>query len=242
MVLPLYDHSPFKWPTPPYVTWALIAANVVVFLLQSALTVEQNAVLATLAGLTPAGFTDRDFPEPALWALLTLITHAFLHANFWHVAGNMIFLWVFGDDVEEALGHARFLLFYLICAAGSGAVYVASDPGSRLSLIGASGAVAGVVAAYLLFRPCEKVTVLVFVVPVRIRSFWVIGGWAIWQVLEVASRQHDGVAYWAHVGGLAIGALCFVLMRPPGVPLFECAQVQPVLAEGEGAGPPRTPR
>ena len=110
---------------------------------------------------------------------MTLITYMFLHANFWHIFGNMIFLWVFGDDIEEALGHWRFLAFYLSCGVGAGIAFVLSDLHSNMELIGASGAVAGVIAAYLLFRPCAKVTVLVGLLVVRVRAFWVIRQLAI---------------------------------------------------------------
>jgi membrane associated rhomboid family serine protease len=233
MVMPLYDHSPFRWPTPPYVTWLLIAINVVVFLLQSDTGPDQMDAIDHVAGLIPAAFTAEGISVAALPAPLTLITYTFLHGNFWHIFGNMIFLWVFGDDVEEALGPWRFLAFYLACGIGAGLAFVLSDPSSMTELIGASGCVAGVIAAYLMFRPCAKVTVLVFMLPIRIRAFWVIGGWAIWQVFEVASRTQDDVAYWAHVGGLATGAILFVLMRPPGVQLFECAQPEPILAGGK---------
>jgi membrane associated rhomboid family serine protease len=150
----------------------------------------------------------------------------------------MIFLWVFGDDIEEALGHVRFLLFYLGCGVGSGIAFVLSDLHSQVELVGASGAVAGVIAAYLLFRPCAKVTVLFSVLVLRIAAYWVIGGWALWQFVEVASRAEDGVAYWAHVGGLLTGGVLFVLMRPAGVELFECVQPDEVVVEGAGE-PPR---
>jgi membrane associated rhomboid family serine protease len=151
----------------------------------------------------------------------------FLHGSILHIVGNMVFLWVFGDDIEEALGHGRFLAFYLACGVCAGIAFVLSDPNSSIELIGASGAIAGVLAAYLLFRPCAKVTVLIIWLPVRVRSFWVIGGWAIWQFYEIANRVQDGVAYWTHVGGLVAGAILFVLMRPPGVELFECADTPP---------------
>ena len=157
----------------------------------------------------------------------------FLHANFMHVFGNMIFLFVFGDDIEEVLGHWRFLGFYFACGIGAGLTFVLSDPSSTTELIGASGAVAGVISAYLLFRPCAKVTVLLGLIPLRLRAYWVIGGWAICQVFEVASRIQDGVAYWAHVGGLITGAILFVVMRPPGVRLFECAHAETVPVTGQ---------
>jgi membrane associated rhomboid family serine protease len=238
MVMPLYDHSPFKWPTPPYVTWGLIALNIMVFFLQAGSGPDRADSIDHIAAVIPAAFTAEGVDIAVLPAPLTLVTYTFLHANFLHVFGNMIFLWVFGDDIEEAIGHWRFLAFYIACGIGSGLAFVLSDPGSMIELVGASGAIAGVIAAYLMFRPCAKVTVLVSVFPMRIRAFWVIGGWAIWQLVEVASRTEDGVAYWAHVGGLATGAILFVLMRPPGVQLFECVQPEQVAAGGM-VEPPR---
>jgi membrane associated rhomboid family serine protease len=175
---------------------------------------------------------------------LTLITYQFLHANFWHVFGNMVFLFVFGDDIEELIGHWRFLIFYLTCGIGAGLAFILSAPGAATELIGASGAVAGVIAAYLMYRPCAKVTVLLGLIPLRIRAFWVIGGWAFWQIFEATSRAQGGVAYWAHVGGLATGAVLFLLMRPPGVRLFECTQAEPLASRSVGGPlpPPLPPR
>ena len=180
--------------------------------------------------------------EFTLPAPLTLITYQFLHANFWHVFGNMVFLFVFGDDIEELIGHWRFLVFYLACGVGAGLAFILSAPGAATELIGASGAVAGVIAAYLMFRPCAKVTVLLGLIPLRIRAFWVIGGWALWQIFEATSRAQGGVAYWAHVGGLATGAALFLFMRPPGVRLFECTQAEPLASRPvRGHLPPPLP-
>lgn len=229
MVMPLWDHNPFKWPTPPYVMWLLIAANFIVFFVQADSGPEQMDLTDQVAGLIPAAFFGAG-SAASLPAPLTLITSMFLHANFMHVFGNMIFLFVFGDDIEEVLGHWRFLGFYFACGIGAGLAFVLSNPSSTAELIGASGAVAGVISAYLLFRPCAKVTVLLGLIPLRLRAYWVIGGWAIWQVFEVASGSQDGVGYWAHVGGLITGAILFVVMRPPGIRLFECAQAETVPA------------
>lgn len=223
MVMPIWDHSPFKWPTPPYVMWLLIAVNFAVFFLQADTGSAEMNHADQIAGLIPASFTSVKIVG-ALPAPLTLITYQFLHADFWHVFGNMIFLFVFGDDIEELLGHWRFLAFYLACGVCAGLAFVLSAPGAKTELIGASGAVAGVIAAYLMYRPCAKVTVLLGLIPLRIRAFWVIGGWALWQIVEAASRTQDGIAYWAHVGGLASGALLFLVLRPPGVALFDCRQ------------------
>ena len=235
MVMPLWDHNPFKWPKPPYVMWALIIINFAVFFIEAGFWPDEMEQLDQLAGLVPAALTGHG-PAGPLPPLLTIFTSMFVHGNFMHVFGNMIFLFVFGDDIEEVLGHWRFLGFYLACGIGAALTFVASDPSSTTGLIGASGAIAGVIAAYLLFRPCAKVTCLLGLIPLRLRAYWIIGGWAIWQFVDVASRTDDGVAYWAHVGGLITGAVLFVVMRPAGVRLFECTQPGNAAAEGTGIG------
>ena len=227
--MPLWDHNPLKWPTPPYVMWALVAINLVVFFFQIGTGSIDQA--DRFAGLIPATLTSGGLTG-ALWPPLTLITSMFLHANFMHVFGNMLFLFVFGDDIEEVLGHWRFLGFYLACGVCGGLAFVLSDPASTTELIGASGAVAGVISAYLMFRPCAKVTCLLGLIPLRIRAYWVIGTWAIWQVIEASSRAQDGVAYWAHVGGLLVGAGLFAWLRPAGVKLFDCVHSEPAIVAG----------
>jgi membrane associated rhomboid family serine protease len=222
MVMPLWDHNPFKWPTPPYVMWAIVIVNFAVFFAQVVFWPDQMDQFDKMAGLVPAALTGSGGVPGGLPAPLTLITSMFLHANFMHVFGNMIFLFVFGDDIEEALGHWRFLVFYLACGLGAALAFILSDPGSDVDLIGASGAVAGVISAYLLYRPCFKVTCLLGLIPLRLRAFWIIGFWAIWQVVEIANQESDGVAYWAHIGGLITGAVLFMAMRPAGIKLLQC--------------------
>jgi membrane associated rhomboid family serine protease len=231
MVLPLWDHSPFRWPTPPYVMWALVIINFLVFFVQAAGGSDQMDQVDHIAGLIPAAFTGANIPG-TLPGPVTLITSMFLHANLMHVFGNMIFLFVFGDDIEEVLGHLRFLIFYLACGVGAGLAFVLSDLSSTTELIGASGAVAGIISAYLLYRPCAKVVCLLGLIPLYIRAYWVIGSWAIFQILEVWSRTQDGVAYWAHIGGLITGAVLFIVMRPAGVRLFDCTNSEPVMVSG----------
>jgi membrane associated rhomboid family serine protease len=227
--MPLWDHNPLKWPTPPYVMWLLVLINFGLFFYQAGTGQLDQA--DRLAGLVPVALTSGGIPG-ALPAPLTLVTSMFLHGNLMHVFGNMLFLFVFGDDIEEVLGHWRFLGFYLACGICGGLAFVLSDPGSTTVLIGASGAVAGVIAAYLMFRPCAKVTCLLGVIPLRIRAYWVIGSWALWQVIEASIRQQDGVAYWAHVGGLVSGAVLFAVMRPAGVKLFDCVHSEPAIVAG----------
>ena len=238
MVIPIYDHSPFKWPTPPYVMWGLLVVNFAIFFFQASIAPDSVAVIDHLAGLVPASFGGAAPSTTALPAPLTLITYMFLHANFMHVFGNMIFLFVFGDDIEEAIGHWRFLVFYLACGIGGGIAYVLSGPSSNIDLIGASGAVAGVISAYAMFRPCAKVTVLLGLIPLRLRAYWVIGLWVVMQIADLANGVQDGVAYWCHIGGLVTGAVLFFFMRPPDIKLFDCAHSEPVFATGE-VMPPR---
>jgi membrane associated rhomboid family serine protease len=230
MVMPIWDHNPFKWPKPPYVMWSIVIINFAVYFAQVAFWPDQMEQVAKMAGLIPAALTGHGVVPGGLPAPLTLITSLFLHANFMHVFGNMLFLFVFGDDIEEAIGHWRFLVFYLACGLGAALAFILSDPSSDVDLIGASGAVAGVISAYLLYRPCFKVTCLLGVIPLRLRAFWIIGFWAIWQVVEIASQESDGVAYWAHIGGLITGAVLFVLMRPAGIKLFTCVSEEAVEA------------
>jgi membrane associated rhomboid family serine protease len=237
MVIPVYDHNPFKWPTPPYVMWSLIAINFFIFAVQSAVSPGEVDLIDQLGSVIPASFTGASIPG-TLPAPLTLFTSMFLHENFMHVFGNMIFLFVFGDDIEEAIGHFRFLVFYFTCGIAASLTFILSDPNANIELFGASGAVAGVIAAYVLFRPCARVTAFLGLIPLRLPAYWIIGGWGIWQIIEATTHVQDGVAYWGHVGGMAAGAILLVLMRPPGIKLFDCAHSEPVLKDGHYL-PPR---
>jgi membrane associated rhomboid family serine protease len=228
MVVPLWDTNPFRKARHPYATWSLLLFNIAVFV-YSLGTVPGNFsdhLQATIIdyGVIPATVT-RDVPSVSfLPPWFSLVTYQFFHADIFHLLGNTIFLWVFGDDVEEAVGHWKFLLFYLLCGIGSAAAYVASIPHSGIPLVGASGAIAGVLAGYLMFRPCQKIWVLFFRIPLRLSAYWVIGAWAVVQLWQIAHQTDDGVAYMAHAGGFLAGAVLFPLMRAPGIKLFECVR------------------
>jgi membrane associated rhomboid family serine protease len=232
MVMPLWDHNPFKWPKPPYVMWSIVIINFLVYFIQVSGGPEEMEVFDHMAGLVPSALSGHGAVPGALPAPLTLITSMFLHANFMHVFGNMIFLFVFGDDIEEALGSWRFLLFYFACGLAAALAFVLSDPNSHANLIGASGAVAGVISAYLLYQPCAKVYCLLDIIPLRLRAYWIIGFWVLWQIIQVANSESDGVAYWAHIGGLIAGAVLFIVLRPAGVPLLQCMDDDAVQAGG----------
>jgi membrane associated rhomboid family serine protease len=134
----------------------------------------------------------------------------------------MVFLWVFADNVEDATGHARFLVFYGLTAIGGGIAYVLSAPSSTSPLIGASGAIAGIIAAYFMLTPYAKVWILVLgPIPVRLRALWVLGFWIAFQVYSALAGTGDSqIAWWTHVGGLATGAVLILFLRRRDVALF----------------------
>ena len=220
MVIPLYDHDPSDFKVRPWVTWSLIALNVIVFGVELAtgggefLMMSYGAVPAAILGEAPNAS-----PIPA-WA--TLVTSMFLHVGWLHVGGNMLYLFVFGDDIEEALGWWRFLLLYMASGILAALAYVITNAGNVGPMVGASGAIAGVLAAYLMLRPCAKLWVFMFFRPVKIAAMWAIGTWIALQFFDIAQGEDDGVAYAAHLGGLAAGAALFVALRPRDVELFEC--------------------
>src|SRR5262249_11887841 len=155
MVVPIYDDNPWALPHRPIVTWSLIALNILIFLAEIGIVPVPDGLLAQL-GVTPANFLGNSVMPNLLGPVATLFTYMFLHADWGHLLGNMIFLWVFGDNVEAALGRLRFLIFYLASGALGALTYIASDINSDIPLIGASGAIAGVVVAYGMLRPCAR--------------------------------------------------------------------------------------
>jgi len=232
-IFPIYDGRPLRHIRRPYASWALIGLNVLIYLVLEGGgfgSVNEASVLSF--GLIPAVFNGYlTLPPPFAvvpdWA--TILTYSFLHGDFWHLLGNMVFLWVFADNVEDAFGHARFVLFYALCAIGAGYAFVLSDPASQSPVIGASGAIAGVVAAYLILHPRQKIWVLALGrIPLRLGAFWVLGFWVLFQFYSILVAQPgDPIAWWAHIGGLLTGAVLVLVMRRRGVPLFGREPVLP---------------
>lgn len=225
MFLPLYDGTPLRYIDWPYVNYGLIAVTVVSFFLTGGFDeyAVQNAAIGLGYVPTMANHVE---PRPAGFALpeaATYLSYAFLHANWLHLFGNMAFLWVFGDNIEDAVGHVRYLLFYLVCAAASAFVHGSINPQSYTPLIGASGAVAGVVGAYLVLHPRAKLWILAFGrIPLRLPASIVLGAWALFQLYNVIVADPGATtAWWVHVGGLVVGALLVILLRRRGMPLFD---------------------
>ena len=229
MFVPLYDSNPTRFVRAPVVTWSIILACVAMHLfVGSALVLGPDVAQAAILtlGLIPAVFNNVVDLPPQLRILpetLGPLTYMWLHADWMHLLGNMLFLWVFGDNVEDAMGHLRFLLFYLICGIAAGLAYALLGPqASQAPLIGASGAVSGVVAAYLVLYPRVRVWILLFWrLPLPLSALWCLGGWVLFQFWQLffASAESQ-VAWLAHIGGLAVGAVLVILLKRREVPLF----------------------
>lgn len=227
MVVPLYDDNPFAAPVKPVVTWCLIAVNLAVFFYEAGASQLALDRMIDTFSLTPAAFVGDIEPLGWVPALATVFTYQFFHADIAHLLGNMVFLWVFGDDVERALGRWRYLAFYLLCGVVGGLVFIANDLHSRIELIGASGAIAGLVVAYVMLRPCAKITVLLGIIPLRISAYWVVGLFVLTQLWNLGASSKSEVAYWCHFGGMLAGGILFPLMKPWRVKLFQCMQPVP---------------
>jgi membrane associated rhomboid family serine protease len=237
MFIPLYDTNRLRHIKLQYVTIGLIAFNMLIYF-ATALGGEQFSNAAVLSlGFIPSVVHDSVELAPQFVVIpesLSYVTYSFLHADIFHLGGNMLFLWVFGDNVEDALGHVRFLLFYLLCAI-AGAFFqglVAWD--SQVPLIGASGAIAGVVAAYLMLYPRVKVWVLAFArIPLRIPAFIPLILWILFQIVMFAAGGEDQISWACHVGGIIAGAVLVLILRNRGVPLLAGADGEPAVAAGQ---------
>ncbi len=205
-MFPIRDHNPSE--RTPYVTYTLIAVNIAIFAVM-AVTLQSDRDLAYAYwdwGLVPYQVTRGE-------GLVGFITSMFLHGGFMHLAGNMLFLFIFGDNLEDELGHVGFILFYLASGIGAALLQIAPDPTSQVPMIGASGAIAGVMGGYLLLFPRARVDVLfIFIIFFKIFPVpaWVmLAIWFGFQVFNGAASTgaEGGVAYWAHAGGFIVGFL-----------------------------------
>ena len=215
-MLPLKDINPTN--ITPYVTFALIAANVLVFLIMLALPDEMEGRAKFALGAIPAvifqikGIVAEDAILPSSIDFLSVITSQFLHGGWWHLIYNMLFLWIFGNNIEDAMGHWRFLVFYLLCGIGAALINAGMEPDSVIPTIGASGAISGVLGAYLLLYPRAKVMVLVFYMLLPLPAYLVLGVWIVMQVANLGGGQSN-VAWWAHIGGFAVGMVLILLFK-----------------------------
>ena len=240
MLFPLSDDDR-KLSGPALVTWFLLAANIGLFLVQQAdpdftyawstvsreITTGQDLANDVPLDVQMSGSFDesrvpqRPGPGPAPMIYLTLLTSMFMHGGLMHLGGNMLYLWIFGDNVEHRFGHAHFLAFYLVSGFAASFAQIALDPDSLIPGLGASGAISGVLGAYLVLFPRNKVNAVFFFRVVSVPAFWVLGLYIVFQFVDgwgalTAVDQGPGVAYGAHIGGFAAGVILALILRGRG--------------------------
>jgi membrane associated rhomboid family serine protease len=235
-VFPIRDDNPHFLQ--PVVTYALIALNVAAWVLVQGLGAEEPLARSVCdLGLVPGELLHRVAPGTSVplserfvcvvdpdgtWS--TMLTHMFLHGGWLHLLGNMWFLWIFGNNVEDSMGHVRFVFFYVLSGLAAAALQVAFSPGSAVPMVGASGAIGGVMGAYVMLYPRVRVDLLVvlgfYVTTVAVPAVFMLGYWLLLQVVGGAmslGAEGGGVAFWAHVGGFVAGALLVLLFRDPAL-------------------------
>ena len=222
-MIPLRDDNPTRRPA--FVTYGVIASLVVAFVWQLSLGPDGNETAIFALGFIPAAVFGVDpLPEALVWlpAPLTVLTSMFLHGGIFHLAGNLLYLWIFGDNIEDRMGHGPFIAFYLICGAAAALAQALPDIGSRVPMIGASGAISGVLGAYAVLYPRARVLVVIpiFIVlyTARLPAIFVLGIWFVGQLASSAmlASAEAGVAFRAHIGGFVAGVALvglFVRMR-----------------------------
>ena len=223
MFIPLHDKNPRILIARPWVTLGVIAACTAIFAVQIWLDLQGQGRLLYGLSLIPATLSGEADLSPQLYLVtpaLTLLTYSFLHGGGLHLAGNMLFLWVFGDNIEDAMGHARFAVFYLLGGVAAGLLQTLADPASPVPTIGASGAVAAVMGAYLILHPRAKILVPIVIFPVYLPAVFLLLLWIGFQVFTAITGGGGGIAWWAHIGGFAAGALLIVPFRHNSIPLF----------------------
>lgn len=224
MFLPLHDRNPIRHIRFPYVNYSLMAVTIACFALQSILTPAAFDQATINFGMIPIVVRDL-YPQPVPWLpdWGTLFTYAFLHGDWLHLLSNMLFLWIFGDNIEDALGHLRYFLFYMACAVLAALAHLAFNFGDNSPLVGASGAVAAVMGAYILLYPHARVFVLariVIPIPLPVPAFWMLGFWIATQAFYALLGSDEPVAWWAHLGGFLAGIVLALPLRRRGVALW----------------------
>jgi membrane associated rhomboid family serine protease len=225
-MIPISDDNPTRLT--PIITWALIALCVIVYLWERSLGHEMDAAIVVL-GFTPAslfGYRVMALGLVTPTPIETIFSSMFMHGGILHIAGNMLYLWIFGNNVEDAMGHLRFVFFYLVCGISAALTLAYIDPASRIPMVGASGAISGVLASYVLLFPRARVTVIVplgiIFYPLTVSAFWVVGFWFALQLVSAAfsDPNQPGVAWWAHVGGFAAGLVLTPILKSSDFALF----------------------
>ncbi len=226
-MIPLHDDNPTR--TKPILTVLLIAANVLVFMYQISLGPRAGQAFVYQYGAIPAVVLGaRSLPDQlvAIPPVLSLVTSMFLHGGFMHLIGNMLYLWIFGNNIEDAMGRARFLVFYVLCGFAASFLHILSNVSSVIPAIGASGAISGILGAYLLLYPHAQVLTLIplgiFTRLMYIPAGIVLGLWFVFQLISgsLSGGAGGGVAWWAHVGGFVAGMVLVGLFKRRNVRFF----------------------
>jgi membrane associated rhomboid family serine protease len=233
-MFPIRDDNPHFLT--PYATWLIVGLNVFAWVFVQGLGGEPALSRSVcLLGLLPGELLQAvpvdtavqigpdiycRVTETSSW--LSVITHMFLHGSWMHIIGNMWFLWIFGNNVEDSMGHLRFIIFYLLCGFAAAGLQIVSDPASIIPMVGASGAIGGVMGAYILLYPRVTVHLLIvlgfYITTIAIPAFWMLGYWFVLQLLggfSSVGATGGGVAFWAHVGGFVAGGVLILVFRNP---------------------------
>jgi membrane associated rhomboid family serine protease len=229
LFVPVWDMNPLKRVSFQYVTVGIIVVNILIYF-----GFETNYIFHSAARFIDTfSLRPRDVaPVVSIFqhvpVQFRLVTYMFLHGSPWHLLGNMVFLFVFGDNVEDAMGHFRFAIFYLLCGAFAALAHSQITGTPDVPLIGASGAISGVIGAYLMLHPNIRVWILLPLpnlpfLPLRFSAGLVIGVWIIYQIASALYLAKDATAWWAHIGGFCAGVILVTVMKRPGVKLFDAA-------------------
>ena len=224
-MIPIYDDNPALGK--PLLVITIIVICIIIWFWQSGLSYQDNNTVIINFGLTP-----KVFLSGPLLSFFTLFTSMFMHGGFMHLAGNMLYLWIFGDNIEGALGHFRFILFYFLCGTAAAFTQILSAPDSTIPMIGASGAVSGVLGAYLIFYPRARIRTFVFlgifITFLRLPAVLLLGFWILGQVISavVSNPGSPGVAWFAHLGGFFMGMLLAPLLKKPNISIFQKSRIK----------------
>ena len=218
MLLPLRDDNPTS--SFPWVTIGIVLVNGLIFFHQITLDFAESQRFVYQWGAIPYQITHGKMAHvtPLIPIPLTIFSSMFLHGGFLHLFGNMLYLWIFGNNIEDTLGHFRFFLFYLVCGLLAAMIQIISDPNLIVPMVGASGAIAGILGAYLLLFPGARVLTLVFIFIfirfIRIPALIILGFWFLIQLLSVGAAAISNVAFFAHIGGFLAGLILVKAFQP----------------------------
>ncbi len=226
-MIPISDENPVRLT--PYVTWLIVAGCIAFYVWEVMLGARATGALNTL-GFVPARFWSGNplqFSDGSTMpGAVTILLSMFLHGGILHLAGNMLYLWIFGNNIEDAMGHGKYTLFYLACGAIAALTMAFVDQNSLIPMVGASGAISGILASYVLLYPRARVRVIIplgiIFFPFQVRAVWVVGLWFLTQLFmaTLTPSGEPGVAWWAHVGGFAAGLVLTPILKSPYVPFF----------------------